>query len=375
VPARVYAWFGTHDVRVLPDSPLIPGATYVVNVSGVEDEAGNVVVPFSAAFTAGIGVDTVGPRVVESSFAYGATDVPVNASYRVLFSEALDPGSVSTETAYIRDDITGARVAGSASLEGDRLAVFVPNAPLAAGRPYTGVFEVRDLAGNAGSTGSQFRTAPRSDTSAPQLLGLSPAQGATGLPRNTAIQAAFDEPVSPLGLPAAITLSSGAAVPVRLSLTDGGRLVSITPYEYLAPNTSFTLTVGAVTDLAGNVRQGSTTRTFSTAEFFDFSPPYLVSSFPQLYQYGVARDVVVTALFSEALEPMSVNEASVVLSRNGLVTIPAAIGLSADGRTIRITPASILDGSTSYSLYLTDSIADPSGHRFAGTYVHFTTAP
>jgi hypothetical protein len=115
------------------------------------------------------------PRVVRANPPRGMRDVPMNKHIVVVFSEPIDPTSLSTSTFTVRRG--NSTVAGSVRLiDGSGLtAAFVPNAPLAAGVQYTvGVNGVRDIQGDAltGTYSQQFTTGS-STTGPPAAIRMS----------------------------------------------------------------------------------------------------------------------------------------------------------------------------------------------------------
>ena len=89
------------------------------------------------------------PRVVRTMPPKDATDVVLSASVMVVFSEPVDPSTVTTEN--VRLETNGAPVAGTLTVNGDGLwAVFMPDEPLNSLSTYTLVVStaVLDLEGD-----------------------------------------------------------------------------------------------------------------------------------------------------------------------------------------------------------------------------------
>ena len=92
VPTTTSLYDGDKGVQLLPLVPLAPSTTYTINVTGVLDITGNAQSAFSAvSFTTGTGTDLVQPTFVSSNITQGETNVPVNTTVQVVFSEAMDP--------------------------------------------------------------------------------------------------------------------------------------------------------------------------------------------------------------------------------------------------------------------------------------------
>ncbi len=97
-------------------------------------------------------VDTTPPTVTSTSPSGGATNVAVDASATVVFSEAINSASISSSTVKILDggSTVSANVAFNSSTN---TATITPTSPLANSKTYTisvvgGIQGVKDLAGN-----------------------------------------------------------------------------------------------------------------------------------------------------------------------------------------------------------------------------------
>jgi hypothetical protein len=95
------------------------------------------------------------------------------------------------------------------------------------------------------------------DTTAPTVVTRTPAAGATGVARTTAVSATFSEPVSG----AAITVAGVAGSTAYNAATS---TVTFTPSAQLAASTQYTVTVSGAQDAAGNAL-ASTSWSFTTA--------------------------------------------------------------------------------------------------------------
>jgi diguanylate cyclase (GGDEF)-like protein len=84
----------------VPTALLSTSTVYAVTVSGLTDDAGNVMVPFTTAFTTvnSGGANTTGPSVVSVSPTNGAINVSVNSTIVLTFSEAIDLTTVNNST-------------------------------------------------------------------------------------------------------------------------------------------------------------------------------------------------------------------------------------------------------------------------------------
>lgn len=140
-------------LTVDPAMALAAGTTFRVSIgTGITDVAGNGLrdAPVTSEFSTAAATDTVGPSVLGRTPAPGATAIAVDDDVTVLFSEAVDPATVTSATVQLTGPagtVATARVlsAGGTALEID------PAAPLASGTAYTVTLGsgITDLAGNA----------------------------------------------------------------------------------------------------------------------------------------------------------------------------------------------------------------------------------
>ena len=159
------------------------------------------------------------PRPVRTIPPRGKTDVPVNARMSVVFSEPIDPSTVTASSVQLL--VAGVPVAGQVSVEGpDNLrATFTPAEPLAPNTEYELVVTtaVRDLDGEAlnASLVAQFTTQQPGEPSTQLAFAMQPLHMGAGLAITPHVQVtaldlsgARDETFADL---ITITLGSGAA--------------------------------------------------------------------------------------------------------------------------------------------------------------------
>jgi WD40 repeat protein len=94
------------------------------------------------------------------------------------------------------------------------------------------------------------------------------------------------------------------------------------------------------------------------------APPRLVRTDPLTSQVDVATDSRLHAVFSEPLDPSTVNASSVTLNANAK-TLAATVTLTAGGCEILVTPDDRLASDTDYSLWITSDVRDLDGEPLA----------
>ena len=352
-------------------------------ISGVTDEAGNAVTAQTTTFTTGTAAATSPPGVVVENPVSSATGVPVNAALSLEANAAIDLTSVSSSSYQLYDQTLGQYLSGSYSLSADGRTVYlVPATQLATGRTYTVDFVgqgMTDLAGNTLTnscpgclTNYTFTTGFSTSTTAPQVTGVSPSTGLTGVPINAQMVFSFSEPVNGESL-GGVTLSAGGnPVGLSYSLGSGNQLLTITPVAGLLPNTAYSLAVNGVSDLSGNVMTTPFTSSFTTGAAPDLSTPAVTAVVPANGTTGVLTTGTIQIQFNKLMDTLSITSQSVKIS-NGTSTVSAVLTFNGTGSSVTITPSSPLSTSTVYSVQLTSAILDLEGGALTSFSSSFTT--
>ncbi|MGI8693480.1 MAG: DUF4082 domain-containing protein [Geodermatophilaceae bacterium] len=210
-------------------------------------------------------------------------------------------------------------------------------------------------------------TAGPVDSTPPAVTSRTPAAGTAGVNVNTTVVATFDEPVTAGSL--AFTLTGAGSVPAQVTLSGDGLTATLDPTADLAELTTYTAAVTA-TDVAGNAMTAQVTWTFTTAGTADLTAPTVSSRTPAVGASNVGTGSNVTATFSEPVQPASL---SFVL--NGQSSVPAAVTLSANGRTATLDPTVNLFAQTTYTASV--SATDLAGNAMAApvTWTFTTGGP
>jgi len=366
------------DVLLVPQAPLPDNTQMTLTVTGVLDLAGNAVLTKTTQFTTETGPDLVAPAVISENPFSGATNVPLNAPITLQTSGPVDPGTVNSSTLVVVDNVTGQQVVGSYSVSGnDQTISFVPNAPLAVGRSYSVYFTypyggITDLEGNVlpgpNSLGSfYFTTGTVADTVGPQVLGVSPANGLSGVPINTQVVIQFDKPIDNLTLSQVTLSGGGGSVNVIPTLSNGDQTLTLTPVVPLTASTVYTLTITGVQDLAGIPMAATVTTTFTTASGADLTPPQVVGVSPVNGATGVPTNAVVQIQFNKRMDPLTVTSATFLVVPSGGNPVAGTITVSSDGTNATLAPSAALSPSTVYYLYI-GGMADLVGQQICCSY-------
>ncbi len=135
-----------------PDANLSAGTEYNATITtGVKDVAGNAMaVEYFWSFTTGTATDLTAPTVTSTDPDNSDINVSINRSVSALFSETLDPTTVTSATFTLTTTMGGTPVAGTVSYESNTM-IFNPTANLNINTEYNATITtgVTDLAGNA----------------------------------------------------------------------------------------------------------------------------------------------------------------------------------------------------------------------------------
>ncbi len=354
----------TYTMSFVPGTNLATNATYTGTVAtSVKDMRGNALqVAYTWTFSTGI---TVSPTVVATDPANNATGVVLGKTVTATFSMPMNPLTLTAATFTLSQGATA--VAGAVSYTGST-ASFVPSIALLPSTVYTGTVTIG--AKNSAGTSLVNNYVWSFTTGAqPTVISTDPLNLATGVALNKVVGATFSVPMDPLSLTATtFTLNQGAtAVAGTVSYT--GSTASFTPTSPLIASTIYTgtITTGAK-NVAGLPLANNFVWSFTTGAAL---PPTVILTDPLNLATGVALNKVITANFSEAMDPTSITSLTFTLM---LGATPVAGVVSYVGTTATFTPsANLLSGST-YTATITSAAKNVPGISLASNYIwNFST--
>ena len=362
---------------ILTPDALSGNRSYTANISSLlTDEAGNFLKEeYQWSFSTTAEPDIMPPEIRSTQPVNGALTSPDISTIRAIFSEPVNPSTLSSGTFFVSDDL-GNRVDGTVSYDdANASAIFAPAAQLAYSTTYTVTMttDIEDLAGNSLQADYQwsFDTISQSDTTAPTVESVFPADGAIAdgainVPTETTISVIFSEPVNPSGISAETFLVfTDADNSVGGSVTyDDAEMKAIFTPTSLDYDTAYTVVItNQVRDLAGNTLEEDFQWGFTTAS--EPTPPYVMFTDPADTAILVDRDVSVKAVFSEPMNAATLNKDTFVLS-DGEKDIPGSISHSGD--TAVFTPDAKLTDNTTYTAVIRASAEDVAGNSMEADY-------
>ena len=360
--------FAGTTARFTPTAALANGTLFTATITTGAKDAGGAALATNFAWTF---TTTSTPTVTSTVPNNGATNVPLNQKITATFSGAMTASTITavgTFTVAVAGG--GAAVAGAVTYDAaSNTATFAPTVALATNTQYTAT--VTSTAQSAQGTALAanvvwiFTTAP-----APSVVSTVPANGGTAVPVNTVVSATFSEIMNAATINAAtFTVTGPGVTPVAGVVTYAGTTATFTPTAILANNTLFTATITTgAKNPAGTPLAANFAWTFTTAP-----PPSVVSAIPINGATAVAVNTTISATFSEAMNPATINAATFTVTGPGATPVSGAVSYA--GTVATFTPATVLATSTLYTATITTSAKDPTGAPLAANFVRtFTTA-
>ena len=296
---------------------------------------------------------TAPPVVVSTIPANGATNVPVGQMLSATFSEAMSAATIGAST-FTLTGPGGAAVAGSVTYSGVT-ATFTPAASLANSTVYTATITTGATSVAGTPLASNYVWTFTTVTPPPAVVSTVPVNAATGVPVDQIVSATFNEPMScaTLASPAAaFTLAGPGRAAVAGTVGCAGSVATFTPAEGLVVNTVYTATITtgakslAATPLAANYVW--TFRTLPAP-----TPPTVISTVPVNLATGVPINQALSATFSVAMTPSTMNATAFTVTGPGTTAVMGVVTYVAAGSVATFTPAANLASSTVYTATIT----------------------
>lgn len=202
----------------------------------------------------------------------------------------------------------------------------------------------------------------------PEVVWTSPEDGESLVSLGTSVFVNFSEGMDPLSLnTSSFTIQDGS------ELVDGvvfalGSSASFAPDVALRSDTLYRGMVSAgATDASGLAMESDYTWTFTTdVDAFD-EPPRVTLNSPLDAQVDVPLDVVLTAAFSEGLNPSTISETSFLLS-DGTSSVSGGVSYNPLTLVATFTPDDELLPDTAYTALVTTEVSDLEGNSMVSVH-------
>lgn len=303
------------------------------------------------------------PVVISTSPLNLATSVPLSQIITATFNEKMNPATVNQNTFSIRNN---AVLAGTLTYDNlNNKLSFAPSSPLSINTTYTCKITtaVKDINGNA-LQADYIWTFSTGAVISPMVVSTDPFNNETGVALNKVVSANFNMLMDTLTIvPASFYLKQGVNL-IAGKLSHNGITSSFKPTSNLLPNTVYTATITtAAKNLAGTSISSNYVWSFTTGSIL---APTVISTDPANNDTGVVLSKTITATFSEAMDPLSLNSSSFGL-KEGINIVTGVVTYS--GNTASFNPDTDLNPNTIYTATITTLAKNVSGVFLANNYV------
>lgn len=211
---------------------------------------------------------------------------------------------------------------------------------------------------------------------APTVTVVVPLNNASGVPINSAVVAAFSEPMAALsGANFTVTCSAPCTSPtgtVALNADATAATFTLASGTALAPNTPYTAVVEGATSLASGVALADPyTWHFTTGATANTTRPFVTVTVPATSDPGptpgAPTNTAISAAFSADMAPASLDAASMTVTCTAPCVAPSGqVSYAVGSRTAVFRPAVALAANETYTARITAAAADLSGNALAG---------
>jgi len=194
------------------------------------------------------------------------------------------------------------------------------------------------------------------------------------VPVNQAILATFSEAMTATTINTSTFTLTGpgtTAVTGTVTYDPSGSVATFTPSTpaSLAASTLYTATITTgVKDLSGTAMANPYVWTFTTAAASNTTPPTVISTIPANLATNVPLNQIVSASFSKAMNPATINSANFTLQDASGNTVAGLLAYAAVGNTLVFVPSANLVASTKYTATITTGVTDLSGNALVTAY-------
>jgi len=375
--AGVVSYSGTV-ATFTPAANLAYGTAYTATITtGAQDLAGT---PIAAAYVWTFTTITPPPAVVATVPSNTATGVLTTQVLSATFNEAMSCATLTSPATTFTVTGPGATaVAGTTGCVGN-IATFTPRASLAVNTLYTATIStaVKSLAGTSMASNYVWTFLTVATTATPRVISTVPVNLASGVAINRAITATFSVAMNSATIGTTTFTLSGpgaAAVAGVVTYVAAGSVATFTPTANLTPSTVYTgtITTGAM-DLGGTALTSNYVWTFTTSATPIVIPPTVISTIPANVATNVPLNQVVSATFSTAMNPATINATTFTLTGPGAANVTGLVAYAAVGKTLTFIPTANLATNTLYTATITTGAQNLGGIGLASNYVWtFTT--
>jgi hypothetical protein len=308
------------------------------------------------------------PEVISTDPINAETGVVLSKKVMATFNEPMNATTINSTTFIVKKG--SIQIAGIVSYSGNT-ATFTPASFLAANTVYTATITTgaKDPEANALRVDHvwNFTTGTSSSANQPKVISTDPTNGATGVALNKKITAGFNKVMDAATITTATFKLSQGVIAIAGVVTYTGTTAKFSPSSSLSPGMVYTATITTgAKDLSGNAIGANYIWNFTTGAALDATAPTVISTDPANLATNVLLNKIVTAKFSESMDPATINSTTFTL-KQGASTIPGAVSYS--GTTASYNPTSNLSSGTTYTATIKVGAQDLAGNSIVNDYI------
>ncbi len=327
-------------------------------------------------------VEVIGvcPLVISTNPANLAVNVPLNQIITATFNEAMNPQTF-TQASFVVEagaakmlkseksvnapvNAAATPVVGTVTFSGV-VATFTPSSPLADNTTYSCriVASVKDVMGNALQVDYVW-TFSTGTLIAPTVILVDPLNAATSVALDKVLSANFSVAMDPLTITTSTFTLMDGVTPIVGTVGYTGTTATFTPSSNLELGKTYTATIKTgAQNVAGTALINDYVWTFSTGAVL---APTVISVDPLNAAINVPLNKVISANFSVAMDPLTINSSTFTLF-DGLTAINGTVNYS--GTTATFTPTNNLELGKTYTATVTIGAHNVAGTAIAHNYV------
>jgi len=312
--------------------------------------------------------------VTPLSGAIACPNGTVTASFSVPMNPATINGTTFTLTGPGTTPVTGVVTYDATSNN----AVFTPSSALALNTPYTATITTGATDVYGVGLASNFAwtfTTNNAPCVAPQVISEVPASGAAGVCPSSVVTATFSEAMNPATINATtFTLTGPGTTSVTGTVSYAGSTAVFTPSSALALNTTYTAEIWTgAQDVFGDALAADFSWSFMT-NTAACAPATVTAVSPTANSTGICPNTLVTATFSEAMQPSTINTTTFTLTGPGNTLVTGTVNYDSASNTATFTPANPLALDQPYAANISPGAEDLSGNPLANYNWTFMTS-
>lgn len=331
-----------------PVDVLLANTVYTATITAAARDSANTALPVSYSWSFNTGNT---PTVVITDPVNGASDVPFNKLVTATFSTTMNPATINGSSYTVMQG--SSIVPGVVSYSG-MTATFTPTTPLLPKTVYTATVKgnTADVLGNTMATDYVWSF---STGVVPAVVATDPANAAVNVVLDKKITATFNKLMDATTINATnFTVKQGSSL-IAGTVSYNGKTATFTPTNPLDANAVYTGTITAGTkDSSGNNLPADYIWSFTTG-----NAPIVISTDPMNGATNVPFNKVISASFSTAMNPASINGSTFII-KHGVTAV--AGNVSYVGTSAVFVPTSPLNPNTVYTGTITTGAMDATGN-------------